>query len=216
MRIVLVDDDPLVRTGLRAILQSEASWTVVGEAGEGGRAIELVKELSPDLVIMEVRMPGLDGLAATNRITSLDNPPRVLVLTTFEVDEYVYEALRAGASGFVLKRVPPAELIEVVRMVAAGESLIFPQKTRALIERFVSGATKWERSLAELTDREADVLTLLATGCSNQDVSEQLYIGMETVKTHIRSILSKLGAKNRTQAVVIAYESGFVAPGDQA
>lgn len=213
MRILLVDDDPLVRTGLRAVLQSEKRWSVVGEAGDGAQAIEMAKELLPDLVIMDVRMPGLDGLAATDRITSLENPPRVLVLTTFEVDEYVYEALRAGASGFVLKRVPPAELIEVVRLVTTGESLIFPEQTRVLIERFVSDARAKHRSIAELTEREADVLTLLARGHSNQEISEDLYIGMETVKSHIRSILLKVGAKNRTQAVIIAYESGFVAPG---
>jgi DNA-binding NarL/FixJ family response regulator len=214
MRILLVDDDPLVRTGLKAVLQSEKTWAVVGEAGDGAEAIRMVTDLSPDLVIMDIRMPGLDGLEATERITSMKDPPRVLVLTTFEIDEYVFEALRSGAAGFVLKRVPPAELIEVVRIVATGESLVFPQQTRALISRFASATNQRDKNLAELTDRETDVLRLLARGRSNQEISDELYIGIETVKTHIRSILLKLGAKNRTQAVIIAYESGFVAPGE--
>ena len=214
MRILLVDDDPLVRTGLKAVLQSEKTWAVVGEAGDGAEAIRMVTDLSPDLVIMDIRMPGLDGLEATDRITSMKDPPRVLVLTTFEIDEYVFEALRSGAAGFVLKRVPPAELIEVVRIVATGESLVFPQQTRALISRFASATNQRDRNLDEVTDREADVLRLLARGRSNQEISDELYIGMETVKTHIRSILLKLGARNRTQAVIIAYESGFVAPGE--
>lgn len=213
MKILLVDDDPLVRTGLRAVLQSETDWTVVGEAGDGAEALVLVDDLNPDLVIMDVRMPGVDGIEATARISAAEDPPRVLVLTTFEVDEYVYEALRAGASGFVLKRVPPAELIEAVRMVAAGESLVFPEMTRPLIERFFSRSRERETSLAELTDREAEVLLLLARGRSNQEISDQLYIGVETVKTHVRSLLLKLGARNRTQAVIAAYESGFVTPG---
>ena len=214
MRILLVDDDPLVRTGLKAVLQSEKTWAVVGEAGDGAEAIRMVTDLSPDLVIMDIRMPGLDGLEATERITSMKDPPRVLVLTTFEIDEYVFEALRSGAAGFVLKRVPPAELIEVVRIVATGESLVFPQQTRALISRFASATNQRDKNLAELTDRETDVLRLLARGRSNQEISDELYIGIETVKTHIRSILLKLGARNRTQAVIIAYESGFVAPGE--
>lgn len=213
MRILLVDDDPLVRTGLRAVLQSEDTWTVVGEAGDGNEAMSMARDLSPDLVIMDVRMPGMDGLEATSRITAAEEAPAVLVLTTFEVDEYVYDALRAGASGFVLKRVPPADLIEAVRVVASGESLVFPNSTRSLIERFSSPA-ETPHTLPDLTDREADVLRQLALGRSNREISEQLYIGMETVKSHVRSVLLKLGAKNRTQAVIAAYESGFVKPGD--
>lgn len=214
MRILLVDDDPLVRTGLRAVLQSEDSWEVVGEAGDGQEAIGMVEDLGPNIVIMDIRMPGMDGLEATDRITSRDDPPRVLVLTTFEVDEYVYEALRCGASGFVLKRVPPADLIEAVRVVASGESLVFPEMTRSLVERFATRTRERETSLAELTEREAEVLTLIAGGWSNQEISEKLYIGTETVKSHVRSILLKLGARNRTQAVIAAYESGFVSPGE--
>lgn len=214
MKILLVDDDPLVRTGLKAILQSESGWDVVGEAGDGEEAVALVATLDPDLVIMDVRMPGVDGLTATEQITSADGAPRVLVLTTFEVDDYVYEALRSGASGFVLKRVPPADLIEAVRVVSSGESLVFPELTRSLIERYASRREPTAMGHADLTDREAEVLRLLARGASNQEISDELYIGMETVKTHVRSVLLKLGAKNRTQAVIIAFESGFVTPGE--
>jgi DNA-binding NarL/FixJ family response regulator len=214
MRILLVDDDPLVRTGLRAVLQSEEDWEVVGEAGDGDEAIGMAADLSPDLVIMDIRMPGLDGLTATNRITAVGDAPRVLVLTTFEVDEYVYEALRSGASGFVLKRIPPADLIEAVRVVAGGESLVFPEMTRSLIERFATATREHDGIIAELTDREAEVLTLIAQGRSNQEISDELFIGMETVKSHVRSLLLKLGVRNRTQAVIAAYESGFIRPGE--
>lgn len=214
MRILLVDDDPLVRTGLRAVLQSESEWEVIGEAGDGDAAIAMASELAPDVVIMDIRMPGTDGLEATKEITGGDDAPRVLVLTTFEVDEYVYEALRSGASGFVLKRVPPPELIEAVRMVSSGESLIFPAMTRKLIERFAPQPERPSPSPIDLTERETEVLKLLASGKSNQEISDELFVGTETVKTHVRSVLLKLGARNRTQAVIIAYESGFVTPGE--
>lgn len=214
MKILLVDDDPLVRTGLRAILQSEPDWVVVGEAGDGETAVAMSGELDPDLVIMDIRMPGLDGLEATRQITNQEDPPKVLVLTTFEVDEYVYEALRSGATGFVLKRVPPTELIEAVRIVSAGESLVFPAMTRSLIERFAPVTDRPAPGPVELTDREDEVLRLLAKGKSNQEISEELFVGGETVKTHVRSVLLKLGARNRTQAVIVAYESGFVTPGE--
>ncbi|NTV40056.1 MAG: response regulator transcription factor [Demequinaceae bacterium] len=211
MRIVIVDDDPLVRMGLKAIVGSEPDWEVVAEAGDGREALAVVAKHRPDIVLMDVRMPHLDGLAATREITAGDSGAKVLVLTTFEVDEYVFEALRAGAAGFVLKRVPPAELIEAVRIVAAGESLLFPASTRGVIERFAapqSGAV-----LPDLTEREEDVLRLLARGMSNGEIAAKLFVSVETIKSHVASILMKLGVRDRTQAVIAAYESGFVAPG---
>ncbi|MFV0634358.1 response regulator [Demequina sp.] len=213
MRIQIVDDDPLVRMGLRAILSSVEGWEVVAEAGDGEEAIARAFEHLPDVVLMDVRMPGLDGLAATRRILAEGCDAKVLVLTTFEVDEYVFEAMRAGASGFVLKRVPPTELIEAVRIVASGESLLFPSSTRSVIERF---ATPAERAMPELTEREQDVLRQLARGRSNQEISTGLFVSVETVKSHVASILTKLGVRDRTQAVIVAYESGFVRPGDSA
>lgn len=214
--ILIVDDDPLVRMGLKAILDTEPDMSVVGEAGDGVEAIRMVDELRPDVVIMDIRMPNLDGLAATRQITSAgDEGPRVLVLTTFEIDEYVYEALQAGATGFVLKRVPPTELIEAVRVVASGESLVFPVATRRLVERFVAPrpSPEYRRALELLTEREEDVLRLLARGRSNREIADELYVGLETVKSHVGAVLMKLGAGNRTQAVIAAYESGFVQPG---
>lgn len=212
MRILIADDDPLVRMGLRAIMSSEPGWDVVAEAGDGEEALAMVAEHAPDLVLMDVRMPRMDGLAATRQITAGDNAARVIVLTTFEVDEYVFEAMRAGASGFVLKRVPPAELIEAVRVVAAGESLLFPASIRRVIERFAAG----ERSAAlpDLTEREADVLRLLARGMSNGEIAARLFVSLETVKSHVASILMKMGVRDRTQAVIVAYEAGFVRPGE--
>lgn len=213
MRLVIVDDDPLVRMGLRAILGSEPGWEVVGEAGDGDEAVAIVTELVPDVVLMDVRMPGTDGLTATRELSAAGVTTKVLVLTTFEVDEYVFEAMRAGAAGFVLKRVPPAELIEAVRIVAAGESLLFPASTRAVIERFAAQPTS-APDLAELTEREADVLRELARGRSNQEIAAALFVSVQTVKSHVASILTKLGVRDRTQAVIVAYESGFVQPGE--
>lgn len=211
MRIVIVDDDPLVRMGLKAIVGSEPDWEVVAEAGDGRQALAVVAEHRPDIVLMDVRMPHLDGLAATREITAGDSGAKVLVLTTFEVDEYVFAAMRAGASGFVLKRVPPAELIEAVRIVAAGESLLFPASTRAVIERFAG--PKSDAALPDLTEREEDVLRVLATGLSNGEIAAKLFVSVETVKSHVASILMKLGVRDRTQAVIAAYETGFVTPG---
>jgi DNA-binding NarL/FixJ family response regulator len=210
MRIVIADDDPLVRMGLRAILSSEDGWEVVAEAGDGEQAIAAASEHSPDVVLMDVRMPLMDGLAATRAIVAAHPQVAVLVLTTFEVDEYVFEAMRSGASGFVLKRVPPTELIEAVRIVAAGESLLFPASTRAVIERF---AASQGAELPELTEREQAVLRELARGRSNQEIATGLFVSVETVKSHVASILMKLGVRDRTQAVIVAYESGFVTPG---
>lgn len=210
MRIAIVDDDPLVRMGLRAILASEPGWEVVAEAGDGEEAISLVQEQLPDIVLMDVRMPLLDGLAATMAITSNSTDVKVLVLTTFEVDEYVFKAMRAGAAGFVLKRLPPAELIEAVRLVSSGESILFPASTRAVIERFaITNSTK----MPELTEREQVVLRELARGHSNQEIAQGIFVGVETVKSHVASILMKLGVRDRTQAVIVAYETGFVQPG---
>lgn len=211
MKILVVDDDPLVRMGLRVVLASEPGWQVVGEAGDGAGAVAAVREHRPDVVLMDVRMPGVDGITATAEITAADDAPVVVVLTTFEVDADVVAAMRAGASGFVLKRVPPAELIEAVRVVAAGESLLFPASTRRLIEQFVPVAAG--RALPDLTEREGDVLRLLARGLSNQEIGARLYVTVETVKSHVASILMKLAVRDRTQAVIAAYETGFVQPG---
>lgn len=214
MKIAIVDDDPLVRMGLRAIVSSEPGWEVVAEAGDGGEAIELVRTHEPDLVLMDVRMPTMDGLEATRLITTSGAATKVLVLTTFEVDEYVFEAMRAGASGFVLKRVPPAELIEAVRIVHSGESMLFPTSTRGVIERFA--APRQGGTMPNLTEREADVLRRLAKGLSNAEIASELFVSVETVKSHVASILMKLGARDRTQAVIMAYETGFVTPGADA
>ncbi len=211
MRIVIVDDDPLVRMGLKAIVGSESGWDVVAEASDGREALAVVNEHRPDLVLMDIRMPHMDGLEATREITAGPSGAKVIVLTTFEVDEYVFEAMRAGASGFVLKRVPPAELIEAVRVVAAGESMLFPSSTRRVIERFA--ATGSAADMPDLTEREGDVLRLLARGLSNGEIAADLFVSVETVKSHVASILMKLGVRDRTQAVIVAYESGFVTPG---
>ncbi|MDH2430485.1 response regulator transcription factor [Sphaerisporangium sp. TRM90804] len=211
MRIAIVDDDPLVRIGLRAILSSEPDWEVSAEAGDGRAALALTGgPLPPDVVLMDIRMPGMDGLEATRRITVAQDAPRVLVLTTFEVDAYVFDALRAGASGFVLKRVPPKELIEAVRVVASGESLVFPASTRGVIERF---AVRTGRPLPELSQRERDVLRSLARGRSNAEIAGELFLSVQTVKSHVASLLLKLGVRDRTQAVIAAYETGFVVAG---
>lgn len=213
MRIVIVDDDPLVRMGLGAILRSEAGWEIVAEAGDGSTAVAQVRRTQPDVVLMDVRMPGMDGLEATRLLVESGSTAKVLVLTTFEVDEYVFAAMRAGAAGFVLKRVPPTDLIEAVRVVAAGESLLFPASTRAVIERF---AAPEEAELPDLTEREQDVLRELARGLSNPEIASELFVSVETVKSHVAAILTKLGVRDRTQAVIAAYESGFVRPGDGA
>jgi DNA-binding NarL/FixJ family response regulator len=211
VKIVIVDDDPLVRMGLKAIVGSEPGWDVVAEAGDGRAALAVVGEHLPDLVLMDIRMPHMDGLAATREITAGVSGAKVIVLTTFEVDEYVFEAMRAGASGFVLKRVRPAELIEAVRVVASGESMLFPASTRRVIERFA--APTGTAAMPYLTEREGDVLRLLVRGLSNGEIATDLFVSVETVKTHVASILTKLGVRDRTQAVIVAYESGFVTPG---
>ncbi|MGI9648224.1 MAG: response regulator [Acidimicrobiia bacterium] len=217
MNILIADDDQLVRVGLRAVLDAEADLAVVGEAADGREAISLTGQLAPDVVIMDIRMPNLDGLAATRAILAEEGAPRVLILTTFELDEYVYEALHAGASGFVLKRVPPQDLIEAVRVVDSGESLLFPTATADLIRSFVPPhpSAQLTRAVASLTEREQDVFRLVAEGRSNREIADALFVSAETVKSHVGSLLLKLEVRDRTQAVIAAYESGFVQPGNR-
>jgi DNA-binding NarL/FixJ family response regulator len=214
--VLLADDDVLVRQGLRVLVESADDLAVVGEAADGSEAVRLTAEARPDVVVMDVRMPGLDGISATREISSWEDPrPRVLVLTTFDLDDIVHGALEAGADGFLLKRATPEELIEGIRGVAAGDALISPALTRRLLS-FVAGrarATSPTPGLAvPLTDREAEVLTCLSEGLSNAEIAERLFIGQETVKTHVKRICSKTGARDRTQAVVWAYQTGFVGP----
>ncbi|MER6206150.1 response regulator transcription factor [Streptomyces sp. NPDC001642] len=216
--VLLVDDEPLVRAGLRAVLEAQPDIEVVGEAADGAAVIPLVRQLRPDVVAMDVRMPLLDGIEATRAVLrTVDDPPKILVITTFENDEYVYEALRAGADGFLLKRARPAEIVHAVRLVAEGESLLFPASVRQLAAEYGDGggnraarAVIWR---AHLTEREAEVLRLMARGLSNAEIAARLVVGTETVKSHVSAVLAKLGARDRTQAVIAAYESGFVAPG---
>ncbi|MET9596953.1 MULTISPECIES: response regulator transcription factor [unclassified Streptomyces] len=212
MRIVLCDDERMVRTALRVILEAEADLEVVGEAATGAEAVALVRSLAPDVVLMDVRMPEIDGIRATEQIlATMAEPPRIVVVTTFENDAYVYDALRAGAVGFLLKRADPDELIGAVRLVARGDSLLFPAAVRSLAATHTAGAppahAPW---VARLTDREADVLRLMATGLSNHEMSERLGVGPQTVKTHVASVLTKTGSRDRTQAVIAAYEGGFI------
>jgi DNA-binding NarL/FixJ family response regulator len=218
-RILLVDDQALVRAGLRVIFDAEPDMEVVGEAEDGLQAVEAVAAAQPDVVVMDVRMPRLDGLEATRRIVAQsadDGSPRVLVLTTFDVDDYVYEALRAGASGFLLKDAPRAELVAGVRVVAAGDALLAPSVTKRLIHEFASRPAKKDRqpvTLDVLTPREREVLELLARGLSNLEMADHLYVGEATVKSHVGHVLMKLGLRDRVQAVIFAYEAGIVTPG---
>jgi DNA-binding NarL/FixJ family response regulator len=211
IRILLADDDPLVRVGLRAVLDGEPDLVVVGEAVDGADAVAQTRALAPDVVLMDVRMPGVDGIRATELILRREAGPRILVVTTFENDGYVYDALRVGASGFLLKRARPDELIRAVRVIAAGDVLLFPASLRALAGQHArSEAT--ETRIGLLSGREAEVLRLMAAGLSNAEIARQLVIGVETVKTHVAGVLAKLRARDRTQAVIAAYESGFVNP----
>jgi DNA-binding NarL/FixJ family response regulator len=214
IRVVLVDDQPLVRTGLRMILSDEPDIDVVGEAANGREAIERARETRPDVVLMDVRMPEVDGIDATRAVTSLPDPPRVLVLTTFDVDDVVYDALRAGASGFLLKDAPEERLCSAIRIVADGGSLFAPSVTRQLIEEFSQRRPSAPpETLRQLTDREAEVLVHVARGLSNAEIASALFVSENTVKTHVARILMKLGLRDRVQAVVVAYESGLVRPG---
>jgi DNA-binding NarL/FixJ family response regulator len=216
VRVVIADDQRLVRAGFRVILAGEPGIDVVGEAADGLEAITLARALEPDVVLMDIRMPGLDGLAAARRLLA-EQTSRVLILTTFDADEYVYEALRMGASGFVLKDAPPDQLISAVRCIAAGDALIDPSITRRLISRFalaVRPPSRQPERLRELTQRELDVLRLVARGMANSEIAAELVVEDSTVKTHVSRILLKLGLRDRVQAVVTAYESGFVVPDD--
>ncbi len=216
IRVLLADDQALVRAGFRMILKAESDIEVVGEAGDGAEAVALAGDLRPDVVLMDIRMPGVDGIEATRRIVVDEESPRVLVLTTFDLDEYVYGALQAGASGFLLKDAPEDQLVTAIRLVAGGGSLFAPSVTRRLIEEFTKRARPSESppGLDELTAREREVHRLVARGLTNAEIAKALFVSEHTVKTHVARILQKLDLRDRTQAVVVAYESGLVRPGD--
>ena len=216
VRVIIADDQELVRTGFRAILGSEPDIEVVGEAGDGREAVEYVGQLRPDVVLMDIRMPRMDGLEATRRIvTGPDSKPRVLILTTFDLDDYVYEALRSGASGFLLKDNPADQLVTAIHVVAKGEALLAPSVTRRLISEFARHTPPpgQPEQLASLTGRELEVLALVARGMSNAEIAGKLYVAETTVRTHVGRILTKLSLRDRVQAVVVAYETGLVQPG---
>jgi DNA-binding NarL/FixJ family response regulator len=218
IRVLIVDDQSLVRAGFRMILESEEDVEVVGEAADGAEALDAVAELSPDVILMDVRMPNVDGLEATRRLLEgKSEGPRVLILTTFDLDEYVYEALRVGASGFLLKDTPPEQLVEAIHVVSNGDALLSPVITRRVIEEFVrrppESVRKPPPQLEELTARELEMLRYVARGLSNAEIAKEAYVSETTVKTHIAHILMKLHLRDRVQAVVFAYENGVVAPG---
>jgi DNA-binding NarL/FixJ family response regulator len=210
--VLVVDDDNLMRAGLTMIIEQTSDVSVVGEAEDGRQGVLAARRELPDVVLMDVRMPVVDGIEATREIVSLPNPPRVLILTTFELDAYVFNALDAGASGFLLKRTPPEQLIEGIRTVAAGDALLSPSVTKRLIAEFARRPVERELSplLAELTDREREVLVAMARGLSNAELAEELYISENTVKTHVSRVLTKLGARDRVNAVVMAYQGGLM------
>jgi len=217
VRVVLVDDEAMVRVGLRMVLTAEADIEVVGEAADGGSAVEVVEATEPDVVLMDVRMPDVDGIEGARRVLARCPGVRVVVLTTFDEDEYVEAALRAGVSGFLLKVAPPERLIDAVRTVAAGGGLLDPGVTRRVIESFAAAPplrTRRAETLETLTERERDVLRLFGRGLSNSEIAAELYLGETTVKTHVSNVLAKLGLRDRVQAVVAAYETGHVRPGE--
>jgi DNA-binding NarL/FixJ family response regulator len=218
IRVLLADDQALVRAGFRMILQTEPDIEIAGEAGDGNEAVALSAEVEPDVVLMDIRMPELDGIEATRKIVVDEASPRVLVLTTFDLDDYVFGALRAGASAFLLKDAPEDQLVSAIRIVDAGGSLFAPSVTRRLIEAFARRSSRDERGAAldELTTRELEVLRLVAKGLSNSEIATSMVVSEHTVKTHVAHVLQKLGLRDRTQAVVAAYESGLVNPGEQS
>jgi DNA-binding NarL/FixJ family response regulator len=220
IRIVLVDDQELVRTGFRMVLDAQPDMTVVGEAADGQSAVEFTRTHSADVMVMDARMPRMDGVAATRQIRQAGDRPRVLMLTTFDLDEYAFAALKAGASGFLLKDVPPEELLFAIRAVHSGDAVVAPSTTRRLIDRFApmlpAGDGQAPPELAGLTDREREVLILVAQGLSNAELAGRLFVSEATVKTHVGRILAKLGLRDRVQAVVYAYENGLVRAGRQA
>jgi DNA-binding NarL/FixJ family response regulator len=215
IRVVVADDQPLVRSGFRMILDERDDLELVGEAQNGDEAVALARELDPDVILMDVRMPGLDGVEATRRLVDANTRARILILTTFDLDEYVYAAIRAGASGFLLKDVQPADLVDAIRVVAAGNSLFGPAATERLVARFGQqrDPSAPTRSLEELTEREREILRLLATGLSNAELATTLHLSETTVKTHVSAVLRKLGVRDRVQAVIAAYDAGLVTPG---
>jgi DNA-binding NarL/FixJ family response regulator len=214
VRVLLADDQTLVRAGFRKLLESEPGIDVVAEAADGIEALEAARRFRPDVVLMDIRMPRLDGLAATARLAATMPAVRVVVLTTFDLDEYVFEALRAGASGFLLKDAPPEDLLHALRVVAAGDALLAPSVTRRLIAEFASRPVpRADDRMRGLTPREREVLVLVAGGLSNSEIAARLYLGESTVKTHVTGVLTKLGLRDRAQAVVLAYETGVVRPG---
>jgi DNA-binding NarL/FixJ family response regulator len=217
IRVLLADDQELVRAGFRALLDSQQDIEVVGEAADGEQAVKLAAELKPDVVLMDIRMPGLDGLDATHQIAADERlrEVRIVILTTFELDEYVFEAIRAGAAGFLVKDTKPTALIEAVRVVAGGDALLAPSITRRLIAEFAARAKKPPHSpaLEELTEREREVMALAASGLSNDEIADRLVVSPATAKTHVSRAMVKLGARDRAQLVVLAYESGLVRPG---
>ena len=216
IEVVVADDEALVRGGIRMILEAQDDLVVVGEAADGAAAVRLVDERRPAVVLMDIRMPVIDGLEATRRLARASSGTRVLMLTTFDQDAHVYDALRAGAGGFLLKSVPPEHLVHAVRVVASGESLLDPAITRRLVERFVSRpspADAGQSVLERISDRESDVLRLVARGLSNREIAQELFLSEGTVKTHVNHVLRKLDLRDRVQAVVLAYESGLVEPG---
>jgi DNA-binding NarL/FixJ family response regulator len=217
VRILVADDQAMVRGGFSMIVDAEPDMDMVGEAGDGERAVRETARLRPDVVVMDIQMPNMDGVAATREILKhVDPAPRILVVTTFDIDEYVYEALRAGASGFLLKNSPPEDLVRAIRVVAAGDALLSPSITRRLLEEFSRrpiAPDHLPRSLAELTNRETQVLTLMARGLSNAEIADRLVVATGTVKTHVARVLMKLDLRDRVQAVVLAYETGLIEPG---
>jgi DNA-binding NarL/FixJ family response regulator len=219
IRALVVDDQALVRGGFRLILESQPDIEVVGEAADGQEALTLCRELLPDVVLMDVRMPGMDGLEATRHLLASDQGPRVLMLTTFDLDQYVYDAMRAGASGFLLKDVRPEQLAQAVREAAAGETLLAPTITERLVQQFVKrprpGTTR-PQALETLTERELAVFTLMARGRSNGEIAAKLFLSETTVKSHVTHLFGKLGLRDRAQAVIVAYESGLIEPGEPA
>ena len=216
IRVLLADDQALVRSGFQMILSAQPEIEVVGEADSGRQAIDLANRLAPDVILMDVRMPNVDGLEATRRLVELGTTARIVILTTFDLDEYVYAAIRAGASGFLLKDVRPQQLVEAIEVVAAGDALLAPSVTQRLLARFAEALTRPEERVSELsllTERELEVLKLVAAGLSNAELAERLFLSETTVKTHVSSVLRKLSLRDRVQAVVLAYEAGLVRPG---
>jgi DNA-binding NarL/FixJ family response regulator len=217
-RIVVVDDQDVVRAAFEVLLATQPDFAVVGSAADGEQAVRICRDLRPDVVLMDIRMPGMDGIEATRRLLTDPEPPRVLILTTFDLDEHVYDALGAGASGFLLKAATAERLFDAVRIVAAGEALLAPTVTRRLVAEFARMRVRRRKSdaaLQALTTRETEVLRLIAEGLSNPEIAARLVVGEETVKSHVSRVLAKLGLRDRTQAVVVAYESGLVVPGDR-